>query len=1353
MEAKILQNLTVLSGKFDGEKAYWLRKLAGPLSLSAFPHDYAQSLPHQHKRGSRGLATVNLPPGVCEKMIHTAGSSDFGIYLILLTGLNIVLSRYSGRDDMIIGSPVFKQEENRFYNNRLVALRTRLDPARTFRDLLFSVKQTVSEANDNMNYPFSEILKLLAHDSGEEPGPIFANMVVFKNLQDREIIDPAEYETVFLFERRGRVIEGEINYDAALFSPTAMRLVAAHLAHCLMSALDNPAQRLAQIDLRTAPEKELIDRINRTPKEYQGETTIPQLFSRQASRAPRAIAVIEGEKEITYEKLEKASNRMAHLLVGCGVGANSLVAVYLDRGIHMVGTILGIHKAGGAYVPVDPGYPPKRIQYIIEDSACKVLVSESSKLAALLAYVPQGLDAVICLDRCDAHYPRLTLYRYRDIQEQRDGYPPTSHSQEDLAYIIYTSGSTGNPKGVMICHRAVLNTLFWLDDIFGLTGQDVVAQKTSASFTDSVWEFFWPLLKGSRLVVIGDDDVRDPQQLYKRLEDHKVTVTQFVPALMKVFLENIENNGIGQPLPRLRWVFNGGEALPVHLVRTWYGLFQQAKIANIYGMTESAIYASCYIIDTMPAASQLRIPLGRPIANTTMVVLGPDGEVSPLNIRGEICIGGIGMTRGYLNQASLSEGVFCRHPQSGERLYRTGDVGFLDGDGHFQYEARQDNQIQVRGYRVEPGEIESLLLRHDDIRDAVVFARSDHDGFSSLYAYVICEDGRELDRPGIKDYLSDSLPDYMIPTYFVQVAGWPLSPNGKIDRQALPAPEIPAAAGFTAPRDEIEKKLREIWAEVLMLDEETIGTQANFFEWGGHSLRAITLAARVHKEMNVKIPLIAVFDSPTLIDQAEYIRTAIRCRRQSKYAAIEPVESKEYYPLSSAQHRLYFLQQMDPTSTIYNIPRIVNLDMPPVKGQIEETFKKLIRRHEGLRTSFVMVNGRPVQRIHPEPDFKMNDHEAAEEEIPAVIRQFERPFDLTKAPLLRVGAVSSPGRDILMIDMHHIVTDGNSYQVLYREFLSLSADEELPEIRLQYRDYSEWQNSQTQKDLIKQQETYWLTEFADEVPRLDLPLDFQRPAAQSTAGNTINFYLDKDETQALTRLARVTESTLYMVIFSIYNIFLAKLSSQADIVVGTVAAGRRHSDLDHIIGMFVNTLAIRNHARPGMTYMDFLREVRGKVLNAFENQDYQFEKLVKKISGKRDIYRNPIFDVMFSYFSFADLNPGSRTADDDDHADNTDLSRETMMNVDRNITRFDLMLFAFELQDRILFALEYATDLFKEATIIEMKGVLLSIIGQIIENVEVKLQDIKMLPDVVLARPIEDDYHSFDFAVSGQGSE
>ncbi|UCH97023.1 MAG: amino acid adenylation domain-containing protein, partial [Candidatus Aminicenantes bacterium] len=944
-------------------------------------------------------------------------------------------------------------------------------------------------------------------------------------------------------------------------------------------------------------------------------------------------------------------------------------------------------------------------------------------------------------------------------------------SPTNLAYIIYTSGSTGRPKGVAVEHRNLMAYIRAFEKEFSLRVEDVVIQQASYCFDAFVEEMYPIMSKGGKLAIPPKDTVKDINLLSGFIFKHKVTLITCSPLLLKE-LNKVKSTGL---LSSIHTFISGGDILKGEYIDN---LLKIGKVYNTYGPTETTVCVTYY---RCPGDCPFHVPIGKPIVNYNVYVLDKHKQLLPVGIPGEFYISGPGVTRGYLNNPELTSEKFDHDlwdyqddndgQQKGTRglapllyaplLYHTGDLARWLPDGNIEFLGRTDDQVNIRGYRIEPGEIRNRLLEHENIKEAVVMGRKDKEGDKYLCAYIIPL--LEMKMSELREYLSNQLPAYMIPSYFVPIEKIPLTANGKIDRDALPEPGLISGETVAAPRSDVEQKLVEVWSRVLGREalnasqnksHSPISIDANFFDIGGHSLKATQLASQLQEEFQVNIPLAEIFKRPTIKGLSEYIKEA----KQEIYAAIEAVEKREYYALSSAQKRLYILHQMERTGTVYNMSTVVTLEGNLNREKLETTFHKLITRHESLRTSFEMVENEPAQKIDDKVDFAIEYYDLATEDtentegtrglaplskesaagnpqlVTNTIKNFIRPFDLSQAPLLRVGLIHTPpfhprgessgSRCILLMDMHHIISDGTSMGIIVKDLMALYSEEELPPLRVRYKDYSQWQNRanpvKKEKEARVRQETYWLKQFEGNIPVLNLPLDYMRSSVQGFEGRCPGFEIGMEETKALKTLAKKEEATIYIVLLAIFNVFLSKLSSQEDIVVGAPTSGRRHTDLSRVIGMFVNTLALRNYPGGEKTFTGLLREVRDRTLAAFDNQDYQYDDLVEQLSAKgtitRDVNRNPLFDVMLALQNIEIPGieiPGLKLIPGE---------------YERNTSRFDMTFQAVEQEGKLDFIVEYRTTLFKKETIQRFTCYFKELVSTILEAPERKIVEIEIIP-------------------------
>ncbi|MCP5107406.1 MAG: amino acid adenylation domain-containing protein, partial [bacterium] len=899
--------------------------------------------------------------------------------------------------------------------------------------------------------------------------------------------------------------------------------------------------------------REILYDFNDTGVEFSNTRTIPELFQEQVEHGPDKTALVgcgtgSGLSHLTYRELNKRANQLARLLRQKGVGPDTTVAVMVERSHEMIIALYAVLKAGAAYLPIDPGYPEDRIRYMLEDSGTRWLLTQEKFVGNIGNTVFPG-DVFAVEDR--------SLY-FED-----SGNLERINTMQDLLYMIYTSGSTGKPKGVKVKIESFMNLIYWYIREFDLNSRDCMLLIAPVGFDLTQKNLFAPLFTGG-VLCLSSPGIPDYDELSLTIVREQVTMVNCAPSVFYPLLElNACDNFVN--LRSLRYVFLGGEPIRCDKLIDWISSeFYRCEFINTYGPTECTDIASAYRLSREDILGNGSIPIGKPIYNVSLYILDENRQVLAVGIEGELCIGGIGLSRGYHKNPRLTAEKFIETPHlPAKMVYRTGDMAKWLSGGDIEFLGRVDHQVKVRGNRVELEEIERLLLTHQGVKDAVVKAIANDTGDNYLCAYMIA--GARVDSVGVpdvsqlKESLSGELPDYMVPTSYMWLESIPLTPSGKVDRKSLPVPGIRPGEGdvYTAPRNEIEEKLVEIWREVL---DVCIGIDDNFFQAGGHSLKATVMVSKVHKAFNVKIALTGIFEMPTVRELAAAISESSR----EKYRAVEPVEKREYYPLSSAQKRLYILDRVEYGSTNYNIPTLYELEGEPDPERLEAAFKQLIKRHESFRTCFIMVNDEPVQRIFTDVEFEIEFHDTGEPS--------PRPFDLLTAPLMRaVLFKAADGKDVLFVDMHHIISDGTSMEIFQKELPELYDSKELVPLTLQYKDYAWWQSREIVSGAIKKQEVYWLKVFEDEVPVLTLPLDYARPAVQSFEGSMVFFELEEAETSALRVLAEREKITLFMVLSAILSILLSKLSGQEDIVMGSPAAGREHGDLENIFGMFVNT--------------------------------------------------------------------------------------------------------------------------------------------------------------------------------------
>ncbi|MCK4763365.1 MAG: amino acid adenylation domain-containing protein [Candidatus Aminicenantes bacterium] len=1365
MEARLYSDRAAIAANQNvKEREYWLEQLSGELVKSRFPYDRigvsdsgVERFPGAGPAGEGdslpAKKSFTLPADLVSKLEKISGGIDIKLHMVLVAGLVLLLHKYTGSDDILTGAPILKQETETDFINRVLVSRNRLRDEMTFKELLLQVRETIVNASQNQNFPMEVLPDLLKLPVVKGEFPLFDAALVLENIHTQDYLKDIDYHMLFSFRSGPGRIEGFVEYYPGQYSRRMIKQIVDHYARVLDLALSDLSQKPAAVDMLSAPEKQqLLEEFNASDCDFPGDKTFGQLFEEQVGKTPRDTAVVAqsaagrefgavpagdspgaetAERELSYAQLNEKAGRLALVLRERGLTAGTIAAVMTERSLEMIIGVLAVIKAGGAYLPVDPGLPAQRIEYMLLDSAALLLVTREN-----------------LKEKVNFNGEIITIENER-FDRSEAGNPEHVSVPTGPVYVIYTSGSTGKPKGVMVQHSHFINLAFGWRREYGLQEIEVnLLQMAGFSFDVFAGDLARAFLNGGKMVITPELAVA-PESLYELIKNHRITLFESTPAYIIPFMQYVYENNLD--IESLQLLILGSDICPYRDFKELVVRFgKRMRIINSYGVTEATIDSSYYEednVENIPAAGN--VPIGTPLPNVKFYVLDRAGNPLPLGVPGELYIGGKSVTRGYLNNPELTAEKFVsiahlsnktyrsnisQQPgpppltphRSPLTLYKTGDLARWLPDGNMEFLGRIDYQVKVRGYRIELGEIESKLLEHPHVKEAVVVEKKEKNDDKYLCGYFVSE--KKLEMAELRDYLGQKLPAYMVPWFFVRLEALPLTANGKIDRRALPDPEASAGAEYVAPRDEKEKELVGIWSQVLEVEQEQVGIDHNFFDLGGNSLRAIVISSRIHKKFDVKVQLVDIFQLQTVRKLAGLIDDAAADR----FTAVNAVEKKEYYELSSAQKRLYVLQQMNPDSIGYNMPESFILQGDYSEERLTAAFKRLIRRHEVFRTSIEIIAGEPKQKIHDEVDFHIEYKETAGEEAKKIMQGFIKFFDLSRAPLLRAAlmAVKGEGYAVLVVDMHHIVTDAFSNDVLKWDFMSLLEGKELPPLRLQYKDFSEWQNRQIRSGAFTVQEKFWLEEFSGELPLLDLPLDFPRPEGQSYAGSTVNFALPREQVRALRELISEQGVTMQILMLALLNILLAKISGQEDIVIGTPAAGRRHVDLESIIGAFINTLAFRNFPGGGKGFTDFLKEVKERSFKAYENQDYPFEILVNNLQVNREQGRNPLFDVMFEIFS------RSQTGRQSQRTPEPGETRDPIEPLENRVTKMDIDWYGIETEDDLFFVVFYSTALFKRETVEKLGKRYREIIDQVLHNKNIKIKDIVITHSFETAQPV-----------------
>ncbi|BCL84580.1 non-ribosomal peptide synthetase [Ktedonobacteria bacterium brp13] len=1136
-------------------------------------------------------------------------------------------------------------------------------------------------------------------------------------------------------------------YETALISESDAQRVGEYYLAVMKAMIKNPLDHYHTTNvLSTAETTRMLTEWNATQAHYEGSRQLPQLVEAQVERTPEAPAVVFEEVSLSYRELNARANRLAHWLQQQGVGPETMVGICMERSLEMVVGLLGILKAGGTCVPLDPEYPQQRLAFMLRDAQVDLLLTQTHLCERLPAYP----GTVVCLD---AEAAWLTDW-------------PTSNptgvlSAEQVAYVIYTSGSTGVPKGVLLRHGSLCNRIHWGQQEYPLTVADRVLQEASFSFDFAIWELFGPLSVGAQVILARPGGQRDIDYLLSLIIQQQITVLHLIPSLLQVFLEQ---PGVEQ-CQSVRHVYGGAEPLPWDLWQR-FNERMDAHFHNVYGPTEATIDSTCWTGER--DKGEQAVSIGRPLGNVQVYVLDQCYQLVPIGVPGEVYIAGAGLARGYLHRAELTAERFLPHPFSSEpgaRFYRTGDVARYRADGQLEYVGRVDQQVKVRGFRIELGEIEAALKSHPLIQNAVALVREDVPGEKRLVAYVVASE--QVAESEWKAYLSQRLPEYLLPSVFMQLDAFPLNANGKIERRALPVPEQSrSGVEYVAPRTALEVQLTRIWAEVLGL--ERVGVLDNFFELGGHSLKATQIISRARRTLGIMIPLRSLFEHSTVATLARAFEQAAEQQEEDTgstlalqplsyemhqarlQAYLEGVPDEEFqallatvvmsnepesvyssiFPVSFAQQRIWLLDQITPDTAIYTIPGGLRLIGKLQRQALEQVLNEIVARHAMLRAAFPTVGGRPVQVVQPFAyaplpyrDLRdLNEAEREEEIQRIVMEDAHRPFNLASGPLFRPSLLQLAEEEhVLLLTVHHIVFDGWSQGVLIQEMVQLYAafvnnqPSPLVPLPLQYPDYSQWQREWLQGTVMQEQLAFWKQQLNGPLPTLELPTDRPRPPVRTFVGAEYLFTLPLATTKALTALSQQEEVTLFMTLLTALNIVLSRYTGQTDLLIGTPIANRTQSEIENLIGCFINTIVLRTDLSDNPSLRTLLKRVQQMALDAYAHQDLPFEKVVEEVQPERDLSHSPLFQVVFVFqnapqppFTLQDLT--------------VNILPTTMQ-----VAEFDFTLYMWETAEGLAGSFKYNTDLFDEVTLARLTTHFQRVLEAMIAHPDHRVSEISLL--------------------------
>ncbi|MCM2387664.1 non-ribosomal peptide synthetase, partial [Streptomyces albipurpureus] len=1363
------------SEKFAKDREYWLGKFPDLPEAVSLTGRTAKSF------GDFLRLADALPADDIDRLLGVAKRARTAWSVVTIAAIAAYLHKISGRRDIIIGLPVTGRTSQTARStpgtaSDVLALRFDIKPAETFEELTKKVSREVRSALRHQSYRSEDLVRELRSRGRDQPlWNVTANIITFDedidftgsptiahNLSNGPVRDLC---IVVRGASDGSGLSVEFDGNSNIYEASELKRHHRGFMTLFRNSILNPDRLIGRIDVLDATERERIlgERIlgERQRAERQvPNAVLPKLFERQAAARPDAVAVVFEDQQLTYRELNERANRLARYLIGQGAGPEGLVGLALPRSAELVVVLLAVLKSGAGYVPIDPEYPADRIAAMLDDAQPVLLITDTETASAL-----PNTDGVcrVLLDEV-ATMEAVGHLSAADVTDaDRSGVLLPQHP----AYVIYTSGSTGKPKGVSVPHRNVVRLFSSTQQWFHFGDADVWTMFHSYAFDFSVWETWGPLLHGGRLVVVTHVTSRSPESLLRLVRDEGVTVLNQTPTAFAQLMQADSRSDDADWASSLRFIIFGGEALDARRLADWYESHSAdgPTLVNMYGITETTVHVTCAPLGKESPTEEISV-VGRQIPDLRVYVLDAGLSLVPVGVAGELYVAGAGLARGYVNQPGLTAERFVADPfgGSGGRMYRTGDVVRWRADGVLEFAGRADAQVKVRGFRIEPGEIEAVLASHDSVGQAAVLIREDRPGDKRLVAYVvpaqlsissvsvvdadtslITGSGSDtntstdsgvvsvVDVSVLRGVVGECLPDYMVPSAFVVLDALPLTPNGKLDRQALPAPEVAAKVSGRGPRSPREEVLCSLFAEVLGVGK--VGIDDSFFDLGGHSLLATRLVSRIRSVLDVEVSIRALFEAPTVAGLASHVDGAAGAVRVRLAGGVRP----QLVPVSFAQRRLWFLGELEGPSATYNIPLTVRLRGALDVGALRAALVDVVGRHESLRTVFPQVDGRPYQHILSEWDEDRAAGLLRVGEVDAsglggvLAAEASAGFDLSVDLPLRVRlCVVGPDEFVLIAVVHHIAADGWSMAPFARD-LSLAYQArsrgEAPAwsvLPVQYADYTLWQRevlgSEDDPDsVISHQLNYWTNALAGVPEQLELPTDFPRPSVASHAGDTVPIHVPADVHERLIALARESSTSLFMTVQAALAVLLQRMGAGEDIPIGTPVAGRTDDALDELIGFFVNTLVLRTDTSGDPSFRELLGRVRETDLAAFANQDVPFERLVEVLNPQRSMARHPLFQVMLAF-----QNNAQPTLD----LPGLHVEHQTL---DGAVAKFDLTLNLGEHHtpegqpDGLTGRLDYRTDLFHPTTIETLATRLNQVLATVVTTPDLPIGQVDVL--------------------------
>ena len=1294
-----------LSHKYEDDKAYWDKAFDSLPEIATIPS--TENNVHTLSSFNANRLVFNIDKELLSKATIFCKENHLSFFNFFISIFAIYINRVSNVDDFVIGSTILnrttpndKLSTGMFVNT--IPIRFSFKENTSFDNFVKTVSKNNIGVLRHQKYSYNSILEDIRSKYSNAPN--LYNIMFSYQLTKAYDKNIGNYKTNWGFNNcsandiaihiydindTGTM---EFNYDYLTNKYSKQDILDMHnrIIHVISQIIKNPKINLNNIEIVTLEEKnKILYDFNNTSTEYPKNKTIVELFEEQVNKTPDNVAIVFEDQKLTYKELNEKANSLAHFLrFEKNITRNEFVGIMVNRSLEMIISILAVLKSGAAYIPIDPTYPKDRIDYMLKNSNAKILLTQNSLNSKI------DFNNIIFVDLSNNDI--YNTFKSNNLKH--------INKSGDTSYVIFTSGSTGNPKGVVLNHKALSNLTNYCNhyiEYLKTPSNMAIVSITTVSFDIFIFETLISLQKGLKLIIANENEQNSPYLLNNLIQKHDIKIIQSTPSRMQTFLNNKEEIPY---FSNLEYITLAGEQLPLKLVQDLTNLCG-ATIYNGYGPSETTVFS------TLTKMNTTKITIGKPLDNTQIYILDTNLNVLPIGISGELYISGDGVGKGYLNNKELTDKSFINNPFiNNSIMYKTGDIGYFTPNGDIICLGRSDNQVKLRGLRIELGEIENNINSLSFINSCAVIKQSDS---SHEYLCAYFTSNTNVNTMDIEKNLERFLPKYMIPKYYMQMEELPYTPNGKIDRKSLSTiNHISKKSVSEKPRNNYDIRLIEILKNILHL--ENISINDDFLDLGGDSLSAITLSSYIQREFKVQIYVKDILNNSKICELSDCIAN----HSLSAQIAIKPASKSNYYNASSAQKRIYFASQMDGVNSIlYNIPGGIIFNKELDLEKLEYCINTLIKHQESLRTYFEVKNENVVQKIKENIDFKLDIvNNVNFNDIDTILNNFVKPFDLSKAPLFRVKYLKfTNNKNAIFIDMHHIISDGTSLSIFIDEIIKLYNGVTLPNLNIQYKDYASYEYEKIKLGHFKDDKAYWLSQFNDELPVLNLPTQFSRPSIRSFTGNKVHSLINEQTSNKIKNLCNTIEITPYMFLLGCYYILLSKYTSQDDIIIGSPIIGRDLSETYNIIGMFANTLALRNKVDSSLTFKNFVLNVKENLLDSIKHQTYPFNELVKDLNISRDTSRNPLFDTMFTY-----QNNGYKEI----IIENTTAKYYIP---DTKISKFDLSIEAVPQNNTIALTFEYATSLFTENFIENMSNHYLNILNSVLNNIDIKLKDIDIL--------------------------